>query len=114
MAMQVEELVPQIDEISMEVAQTVYERMSHDHLDTLALKETARLFNGPEPMLRVIWTARWFCGGKSDLLIMLPERDALSHLDRTRQHLEHRLMREVFRIDAEIGAAEPVMGLAAA
>jgi hypothetical protein len=113
MAMQVEELVPEIAEISLMVADGVYRRISHDHLAALALKETARLFNGPEPMLRVVWTAHWQDNVRTDIVILLPERDALSHLARTYTHLEHRLMREVFRSDSELGAAEPVAGLAA-
>ncbi len=114
MAMHVEELVPQIDEISLEVAKVVFARISHDHLASLNLKETSRLFNGPEPMLRVIWTAAWHSGGKTDIVILLPERGALSHLKLMRRHLEHRLLREVFRIDAELGAAEQLLGRTAA
>lgn len=106
MARHVEELTPQIDEIALQAARDVYNAISHDYLRGLELKESARLYSGPGPMLRIIWQSRWAGGGTEDIVIMLPERNALGRIERTRRHIEHRLMREVFIIDSEMGAAE--------
>jgi len=91
--------IPRFIWIAQEVAHAVYSGISHDRLEGLSAVEIGELLDGPEPMLNVVWQARWNDGHVSRFKFMVPEPYAEEHHEKIAVSMEHRLMREVYRED---------------
>ena len=91
--------IPKFIWIAEEVAQTVYDSISHDRLESLRVAEVGEMLDGPEPLLKVVWNARWNDGHKSSFQFMISERFAESNLAKLPFSMEHRLLRALYRED---------------
>ena len=97
-------MVPHIKQIADQVSEDVYESVSHDHLASLRLREIGEILDGPEPMLKVIWTAKWEGGLNQEYKFLWPEDDAEQNPDKLRSRMAHRLQREVYKEDTVLSA----------
>lgn len=91
--------LPEYLEIAMVVADKVFNMISLDRLESLKLHEIGEMLDGPSPMLKVVWVAKWHDGHNTRFPVVLPEPYAMQHPAEVGVSLEHRLMREVFRED---------------
>ena len=57
------------------------------------------MLDGPEPLLKVVWNARWNDGHKSSFQFMISERFAEYNLAKLPFSMEHRLLRALYRED---------------
>jgi hypothetical protein len=91
--------LPNYLEIAMIVAEKVFNRVSLDRLESLQLCEIGELVDNPDPMLKLVWVAKWRDGHSTKFPVVIPEPYAVKHPSEIGVSLEHRLMREVFRED---------------
>ena len=94
--------MPRFIWIAQEVASSVYNSVSHDRLESLRVAEVGEMLNGPEPMLKVVWSARWNDGHKSSYKFLIAENYAEAHLEKLPASMEHRLIRAVYREDSDL------------
>jgi hypothetical protein len=92
--------MPRFIWVAQEVAQHVFNSVSHDRLAALGVSEVGELLGGTEPMLKVVWSGQWHDGHRSSYRFLIAERYAEANLDKLRSSMEHRLIREVFREDS--------------
>lgn len=91
--------MPRFIWIAQEVAHSVFNAVSHDRLESLCVAEVGEILDGPEPMLKVVWNARWNDGHKSSYKFLIAEKYAEANLDKLPASMEHRLIRQVYRED---------------
>lgn len=91
--------LPEYLEVAMAVADKIFNMVSLDRLESLRLYEIGEMLNGPAPMLKIVWVAKWNDGHATKFPVILPEPYAVQHIAEVGASLEHRLMREVFRED---------------
>ena len=85
--------------IAEQVANEVYDSVSHDRLAGLRLVEIGELLNGPDAMLKVVWAAKWNDGHQDTFQFLLPLDHAVKNYEALPVRMQHRLQREVFRKD---------------
>ena len=90
---------PQLKQIAAQVGDEVYDSVSHDHLHSLSLREIGEIIDSADPMLKVVWLAKWQGGYDQEFKFLWPEKDAEEHPEKLRDRMEHRLLREVYKED---------------
>jgi len=102
--------VEDFKQIALEVGEDVFAGISHDHLRELELCRLTEYLDADGPILELVWCVTWQDGHADEFKVMLPEQDIAKRQAALREHLTHRLMREVFIEDSEISASEPAKG----
>ena len=90
---------PQYADLAKEVGKEIFYSLSHDHLSAIDLHEIGELVDGPEPMLKVVWRAKWHDGHSDEFKFICSERAAEQSLEKLHDRMAHRLQRSVFKED---------------